>query len=143
MVVCAAVFAGAESGHRVFAATRRQRHNTRVVIWTDARGGGALQVRLDGRPVGVLAEYFTAGPPSCAHGRGVLVADVATRALLVDATDEAGRRWRRRLMVNAGGCVLVRLGPRDAVNGSFSIPAESAGATSDEYPIPAEPVRNE
>lgn len=100
-------------------------------------------MRLDGRPIGVLADYFTAGPPSCARGRGVLVADVAARELLVDATDQAGRRWRRRLVVKAGGCVLVRLGPRDAVNGLFSIPAESAGAASDKHPIPVERAHNE
>jgi hypothetical protein len=85
--------------------------SARIVIYTDARGGGALTVRIDDTVRGALTHYVAAGEARCAEEPGTLSVAVRSGEHELRASDSAGRTWRERVTVKRGACTLLRLAP--------------------------------
>lgn len=96
-----------------------------LVLWTDVRGGGALRIALDGRYVGSLTSYFSAGAPDCTTERGVLRVSLRRGTYNIYATDEAGRAWTQRISAGGRSCAVLRLAPHGSRSGGATIPADS------------------
>jgi hypothetical protein len=104
---------------------------TRLVVWTDVRGGGALRVSVDGEPMGALNRFFPHGSPSCSDARGALVLRLAPGRRTIRGYDQAGRSWRVTLRTS-GDCQSIRFGPVSGLADRESQPADSG---RDERPI--------
>ncbi len=88
--------------------TRRGFGSGTLVIWTEARGGGALTVELDGRVVGKLDQYVVASTPNCDKTSGTLSITPRSGRRVLHAYDRAGRRWNG-VVVAGHPCALIRL----------------------------------
>ena len=81
----------------------------RVVVWTDSRRGGAIDVSVNGERLGALEEMFSAGHPPCSRGRAALFTELPEGTLQILAVDADGRRWQAALLADAGECLRIRL----------------------------------
>jgi hypothetical protein len=98
-----------------------------LVVWTDTRGGGQLFVSIDqGRSgQGWLTAYMAIGTPKCVASEAAYVVTLSPGLHQVEAADDAGRRWRRTVVMPRRECRWLRLSPKGSRGNAGSVPADS------------------